>query len=118
MLNARGWVPQSRERVYIVGFRRNLHVPPMDWTLLKAQSENACSITVGDVLEPPDSLAVVCSVPCPVRYFLAATFSFARLCIMGGRLWSRNRNDLRQRSGRLCRTNARHIVAGTGDRAR
>eukprot|EP01043_Picozoa_sp_COSAG02_P005808 COSAG02_NODE_160_length_32694_cov_18.496947_2_plen_136_part_00 len=63
VLNARGWVPQSRERVYIVGFRRDLHVPPMDWAGLKAQSENACSATLADVLEPPESPAVVYDFP-------------------------------------------------------
>lgn len=59
VLNARGWVSQSRERVYIVGFRADLQVPPMDWAVLKAQSENACSLNVADVLEPPESAAVV-----------------------------------------------------------
>ena len=34
VINARGWVPQSRERVYIVGFRSDLAVPPMDWAAL------------------------------------------------------------------------------------
>ena len=28
LLNARGWVPQSRKRLYFVGFRRDLRVPP------------------------------------------------------------------------------------------
>jgi hypothetical protein len=65
VLNARGWVPQSRERVYIVGFRRDLHIPPMDWALLKAKSEDACSETVAGVLEPPESPAVVRS-PAPI----------------------------------------------------
>lgn len=59
VLNARGWVAQSRERVYIVGFRRDLHIPPMDWARLKAQSESSCSMTLADVLEPPESPAVV-----------------------------------------------------------
>jgi DNA (cytosine-5)-methyltransferase 1 len=62
IVSARHWLPQHRERVYIVGFRSDLRVPPMDWSLGRGQqtAEGApalpgLSSTVRDILEPPDT---------------------------------------------------------------
>lgn len=59
LVNARGWVPQSRRRVYFVGFRRDLNVrafaPPAAW---RRSARGSSGRVVRDVLEPPTSPAV------------------------------------------------------------
>ena len=59
LVNARGWVPQSRRRVYFVGFRRDLNVrafaPPAAW---RSAARGSSGRVVRDVLEPPTSPAV------------------------------------------------------------
>ena len=59
VVNARHWLPQFRERVYIVGLRRDLGVE-MDWDLkVDVRGWSADSgRKVRDILEPSDAPAI------------------------------------------------------------
>ncbi|KAL1528913.1 hypothetical protein AB1Y20_010235 [Prymnesium parvum] len=67
VLNARHWLPQYRERLFIVGLRRDLHAPPMDWEGLTSGSgeglggsvEEGFGRCVADVLEEAEAAPVV-----------------------------------------------------------
>lgn len=54
VLSARYWLPQHRERVYIVGFRTDLGLH-MDWAAVRSDSSES---TVRPLLEPASSEAV------------------------------------------------------------
>lgn len=56
IINSRHFVPQNRERVYIVGTRQDLQCPPLDWD--EVLPTNPCTKTVRDVLEPNEGPAV------------------------------------------------------------
>jgi DNA (cytosine-5)-methyltransferase 1 len=53
VINAKEWLPQSRERVYIVGFRTDLGIE-MRWDGVVGSAEGLASCPA-DVLEPPES---------------------------------------------------------------
>lgn len=57
VVNSRHFLPQNRERVYIVGTREDLQCPPLDWS--KVMPAESCSTTVRDILEPNNSPAVL-----------------------------------------------------------
>ena len=52
VINARQWLPQCRERVYIVGFRNDLNIT-MSWDAICGSAENS---SVRDILLTSDSL--------------------------------------------------------------
>tara|TARA_B100000795_G_scaffold243341_1_gene207128 strand:+ start:77 stop:808 length:732 start_codon:yes stop_codon:yes gene_type:complete len=54
LVNARGWVPQSRKRLYFVGFRSDLNVPPF----APPDAGGLATHRVRDILEPAESEAV------------------------------------------------------------
>ena len=54
LVNVRGWVPQSRKRLYFVGFRSDLHVPPFT----PPDAGHLAPRRVRDILEPAGSEAV------------------------------------------------------------
>ena len=56
VINAKEWLPQSRERVYIVGFRTDLGIE-MRWDGVVGSAEGLASCPA-DVLEPPESCDV------------------------------------------------------------
>lgn len=63
VLNSRKWLPQMRERVYIVGTRNDLGCPPFNWDqLLLKDLGDENPVTVRDILEPKDSPSVKASV--------------------------------------------------------
>jgi DNA (cytosine-5)-methyltransferase 1 len=66
VVNSRHFVPQNRERVYIVGTKRDLNCPPLDWN--KVMPNPSCTKTVRDILEPSNSLAVQTSVLTPCQW--------------------------------------------------
>jgi DNA (cytosine-5)-methyltransferase 1 len=55
VIDSRYWVPQHRERVYIVGFRTDLGLLTKLDNAYPTYS-NVCSIGLGDVLEPPAAI--------------------------------------------------------------
>ncbi|CAM9090621.1 unnamed protein product, partial [Ectocarpus fasciculatus] len=64
IVNSRHWLPQNRERVYIIGFRNDLGINPsevFDWNLNRQASMyntgkgKGLSSTVRDILEPSDA---------------------------------------------------------------
>lgn len=62
IVSSRHWLPQHRERVYIVGFRSDLKVPPVNWALGRGENKSdgtpvleGLKSTVRDILEPPDT---------------------------------------------------------------
>lgn len=57
IVNSRHWLPQMRERVFIVGFRADLRAPPMDWDF-SAYSRVTLGTRVRDVLEDPSCAEV------------------------------------------------------------
>lgn len=62
VLNSRKWLPQMRERLYIVGTRNDLKARPMKWDdLILKQLQDESPVTVRDILEPKDSPSVVAS---------------------------------------------------------
>ena len=59
VLNTRKWLPQMRERVYIVGTRKDLQCPPFDWNALLLHDLTDESPTrIRGILEPHDSPSV------------------------------------------------------------
>lgn len=63
VVNSRHWLPQYRERVYIVGFRSDLQ-KDMDWALCGEQVVHK----VRDILESPDSPSVLASELSPAQW--------------------------------------------------
>ena len=64
VINARHWLPQFRERVYIVGLRSDLGCLPMDWeAVLSARREASSSPTptIRSILEDRNSASVALS---------------------------------------------------------
>ena len=66
VVNSRHFVSQNRERVYIVGTKRDLNCPPFDWS--KVMPTKSCTTTVRDILEPSDSPAVQSSILTPCQW--------------------------------------------------
>eukprot|EP00445_Apocalathium_hangoei_P006328 CAMPEP_0203851274 /NCGR_PEP_ID=MMETSP0359-20131031/7259_1 /ASSEMBLY_ACC=CAM_ASM_000338 /TAXON_ID=268821 /ORGANISM="Scrippsiella Hangoei, Strain SHTV-5" /LENGTH=194 /DNA_ID=CAMNT_0050767279 /DNA_START=27 /DNA_END=608 /DNA_ORIENTATION=+ len=57
VVNVRQWLPQYRERLYIVGFRRDLQLE-MDWGDLCGVDHVSAGCVVRDILEPNDAAAI------------------------------------------------------------
>lgn len=57
VLNSREWLPQCRERVYIVGFRSDLAVLEFPWAAVR-EGASGQATTLRHVLEEPASAAV------------------------------------------------------------
>jgi DNA (cytosine-5)-methyltransferase 1 len=70
IINSRHWLPQQRERVYIVGFRKDLGITEIDWKLgrpywsgshgriINDQTTPGLLSCVRDILEDPSSPAI------------------------------------------------------------
>ena len=81
LVNARGWVPQSRKRLYFVGFRRDLKVPPF----APPEASDLAPRRVRDILEPAESEAVDLASISSAQWAKVQTPEF---CAKAGRLAS------------------------------
>ena len=87
LLNARGWVPQSRKRLYFVGFRRDLRVPPF----APPDAAGLGARRVRDILEPAGSAAVDLAAITPEQW---AKIQAPEFCAKSGRAASEREIDL------------------------
>ena len=62
VFDARGWVPQSRKRVFFVGFRSDLRAAREDGVFTWPEEPRDCGGTVADVLEDEHSETARCEV--------------------------------------------------------
>ena len=62
VFDARGWVPQSRKRVFFVGFRSDLRAAREDGVFTWPEEPRDCGGTVMDVLEDEHSETARCEV--------------------------------------------------------
>ena len=87
LLNARGWVPQSRKRLYFVGFRSDLRVPPF----APPDAAGLGARRVRDVLEPAGSAAVDLAAITPEQW---AKIQAPEFCAKSGRAASEREIEL------------------------
>lgn len=52
IINSRHWLPQQRERVYIVGFRNDLNISEIDWKLGRPYWSGSHGTIINDQLTP------------------------------------------------------------------
>lgn len=80
IINSRHWLPQQRERVYILGFRKDLNITDIDWKLgrpywsgshgkiINDQTTPGLLSCVRDILEDPTSPAIQQAALTPIQW--------------------------------------------------
>ena len=87
IVNSRHWLPQNRERVYIIGFRNDLGVDPaseFDWNLNRLASiynegtGKGIKSTVRDILEPSDANDIQHCILTPSQHAKISSLEFLK----------------------------------------